>query len=504
MPVGKASAVVQSAASVLIVRGQRRTSMDSRLDRGRPRARGSRAVSVAGSHGLTGDAARERVITYLEELRTTQRYELYRALEYPLYPILRKIERVGENVDVARRRRAHASRRLRLESPQPHRLPRRAAGARRRRDSAADHRRGHQPVRRAARPDPQARHRRDADPAQHQGSGLPDHAEGLRRRAAAQARSVLLSRRRAQLQRRAESRRRPGCSARRCRRTCPNLVILPTAVAYDLVLEDHILARQSVKRRQRPFSRELAEMVRFAVGYRSRAFVTFGRPIPLDGYDPSSRAIGAGPGAPGARAHWAGSTRCCRRRSSPPRCGRRSRGAISIARIDAMLDTLRALRRQPRRDERRGGGRGGGRAVRGARHHRDRGRPLPRARAQRAALLRAVDPAPALARAARPTDARRGFQGLLPLPRASRASQATRVALRHARRGGFARRFIAGESVEEAIAAVRALAERGLLLTLDYLGESVATIAKRRRRHARVLAHPRRDRRSRASSATCR
>jgi hypothetical protein len=44
-----------------------------------------------------------------------------------------------------------------------------------------------------------------------------------------------------------------------------------------------------MKRRQRPFSRELAEMVRFAVGYRSRAFVTFGRPIPLDGHDHSSR-----------------------------------------------------------------------------------------------------------------------------------------------------------------------------------------------------------------------
>ena len=30
-------------------------------------------------------------------------------------------------------------------------------------------------------------------------------------------------------------------------------------------------------------------MVRFAVGYQSRAFVTFGAPIPLDGYDPESR-----------------------------------------------------------------------------------------------------------------------------------------------------------------------------------------------------------------------
>jgi glycerol-3-phosphate O-acyltransferase len=68
-----------------------------------------------------------------------------------------------------------------------------------------------------------------------------------------------------------------------------NVVVLPTAIAYDLVLEDHILARQGKKRRQRPFSRELAEMVRFAVGYRSRAFVTFGRPISLDGYDLSSR-----------------------------------------------------------------------------------------------------------------------------------------------------------------------------------------------------------------------
>jgi proline dehydrogenase len=41
---------------------------------------------------------------------------------------------------------------------------------------------------------------------------------------------------------------------------------------------------------------------------------------------------------------------------------------------------------------------------------------------------------------------------------------------------GFARRFIAGENVEEAVAAVRPLAARGLLLTLDYLGESVATM----------------------------
>ncbi len=40
----------------------------------------------------------------------------------------------------------------------------------------------------------------------------------------------------------------------------------------------------------------------------------------------------------------------------------------------------------------------------------------------------------------------------------------------------FARRFIAGEHVEDAIAAARALQAKGLLLTLDYLGESVTTI----------------------------
>jgi glycerol-3-phosphate O-acyltransferase len=67
------------------------------------------------------------------------------------------------------------------------------------------------------------------------------------------------------------------------------VVIVPLAVAYDLVLEDHILARQGTKRGQRPFRREVAEMVRYAVRYESRAFTTFGTPISLTGYDPDSR-----------------------------------------------------------------------------------------------------------------------------------------------------------------------------------------------------------------------
>jgi proline dehydrogenase len=42
----------------------------------------------------------------------------------------------------------------------------------------------------------------------------------------------------------------------------------------------------------------------------------------------------------------------------------------------------------------------------------------------------------------------------------------------------FARRFIAGEQTEDAIAAARVLQAKGLLLTLDYLGESVTTTAQ--------------------------
>jgi proline dehydrogenase len=42
----------------------------------------------------------------------------------------------------------------------------------------------------------------------------------------------------------------------------------------------------------------------------------------------------------------------------------------------------------------------------------------------------------------------------------------------------FARRFIAGESVEEAIDAARQVEAAGLLQTLDYLGESVRTLAE--------------------------
>jgi proline dehydrogenase len=60
------------------------------------------------------------------------------------------------------------------------------------------------------------------------------------------------------------------------------------------------------------------------------------------------------------------------------------------------------------------------------------------------------------------------------------SSALKRMASRYGMRpgGGFARRFIAGETVEEAIAAAREIQSNGLGITLDYLGESVASAAE--------------------------
>ena len=59
----------------------------------------------------------------------------------------------------------------------------------------------------------------------------------------------------------------------------------------------------------------------------------------------------------------------------------------------------------------------------------------------------------------------------------SRSAALKRLASKYgmASTDSFARRFIAGETIEEAIAASRAIQARGFLLTLDYLGESVRT-----------------------------
>ena len=65
------------------------------------------------------------------------------------------------------------------------------------------------------------------------------------------------------------------------------------------------------------------------------------------------------------------------------------------------------------------------------------------------------------------------FHGLAQIPTLQRL--ASRYGM--APGGGFARRFIAGETIEEAVAAVQPLRSQGLLLTLDYLGESVSSAA---------------------------
>jgi len=54
-----------------------------------------------------------------------------------------------------------------------------------------------------------------------------------------------------------------------------------------------------------------------------------------------------------------------------------------------------------------------------------------------------------------------------------------RVASRYGMRrpGSFARRFIAGETTAEAIAAAKAVEARGMTITLDHLGESLTSLA---------------------------
>jgi len=52
---------------------------------------------------------------------------------------------------------------------------------------------------------------------------------------------------------------------------------------------------------------------------------------------------------------------------------------------------------------------------------------------------------------------------------------ASRYGMRHP--ASFARRFVAGETIAEAVSVARALESRGLMLTLDHLGESVSNLA---------------------------
>ncbi len=243
---------------------------------------------LRGGRGESNLEARERIHTYIEELRTTQRYPFYRALKHPLYPILRKITRMPESVEIAE----SATRRGRVIYASNHkshtdylieplilddhgiRPPVIAAGINLFGGALGllhRHVTGAIPIRRNTK-----------DPA-YLVTLKAYVAELLKRH------DILVYLEGGRSYNGAMKSPKTGLLHAALQAGQDDLTILPMAVAYDLVLEDQALAHQGVKRRQRPFALELAEMVRYGVGYQSRAFVTFGTPVPLSGYDVESR-----------------------------------------------------------------------------------------------------------------------------------------------------------------------------------------------------------------------
>jgi len=239
--------------------------------------------------GERGEGARERVEGYLDEMRTTQRHQLYRALQHPLYPILRKIERKHEQlhhvvaatsshrVVYASNHKSHTDYLIEplVLDDNGIRPPLIAAGINLFGGPLGLIHRyvtGAIPIRRATK-DPAYLITLKAYIAEMMKKhDLFFYPEGGRSYSGELKPA------------------KTGLMHAALTAGCPDLVIIPTAIAYDLVLEDRILSRQRVKKQQRPFARELAEMVRYAVGYRSRAFVTFGAPIPATDYDPHSKS----------------------------------------------------------------------------------------------------------------------------------------------------------------------------------------------------------------------
>src|SRR6266480_7425105 len=242
-----------------------------------------------GYRGETSARARERVYEYLDELKTTQRYGMYRALQHPLYPILRKIERIGEHLSqVSAAERDH--RIVYVSNHRSHidylvqplvlddngiRPPLIAAGINLFGGPLGliqRHVTGAIPIRRNVK-DPAYLVTLKAYVAEIlKKQDLFFYPEGGRSYSG-ELKAF-----------------KTGLVHAAVTAECPNLVLMPNAIAYDLVLEDHILARQRVKKLQRPFTRELAEMVRYAVGYRSRAIVTFGAPIAVEPGAAASRS----------------------------------------------------------------------------------------------------------------------------------------------------------------------------------------------------------------------
>ena len=233
-------------------------------------------------------AALVRIEGYLEELRATQRRSIYRALKHPLYPILRKVERIPEGLDHVRHalatgrvvyvsnHKSHLDYLIELLILEDHdfRPPIIAAGINLFGGALGllhKHVTGAIPIRRGARDAAYLVTLKAFVAELLETHDLFFYPEGgrsysgeLKTAKTGLFNAVVLA-------------------------EVPTLHIVPVAIAYDLVLEDRILAPQVTKSRQRPFTRELAEMVGTAVGYQSRAFVTFGAPVTLTGGESHSR-----------------------------------------------------------------------------------------------------------------------------------------------------------------------------------------------------------------------
>src|SRR5256886_5084750 len=201
---------------------------------------------------------RDQVNAYLDELRTTQRHKFYRALQHPLYPILRKIERKHEHLhhvlSAVRPNRLvyasnHKSHTDYLVEPlvlddNGIRPPLIAAGINLYGGPLGllnRHVTGAIPIRRNSR-DPMYLTTLKAYVAEivkkHDLFFYPEGGRSYSGELKSPKTGLLHAALQADVSR---------------------MAIIPTAVAYDFVLEDHVIARQRVKRTQKPFSRELAE-----------------------------------------------------------------------------------------------------------------------------------------------------------------------------------------------------------------------------------------------------
>ncbi len=244
---------------------------------------------IRGAEGETPHEAEARVQAYLDELQTTQRYRMYRALQHPLYPILRKIDRRQEHIEHAQAAVAAGRRIIYASNHKSHidylvqplvlddngvRPPVIAAGINLFGGALGllhRHVTGAIPIRRNMK-----------DPAYL--ATLKAYISELLRR---HDLFLYLEGGRSYSGELKPFKTGLLHAAAQARRS--DTVVIPVAIAYDFVLEDLILARQRVKRGQRAFAREVAEMVRYAVGYQSRAVVNFGAPLALGDCDPDDR-----------------------------------------------------------------------------------------------------------------------------------------------------------------------------------------------------------------------